>query len=134
MNNGSNTAIKSQPDVQQSYDRLITDADHKPNTDRTKWLANNRLESASTRLFLNFNSLLITLYFIVFNTISKAFNYLIVFLSFHSSNKMSDEESGHSSNMSALVQQRQHHNKSYEIITRALKIDEQIADKNIGLS
>ena len=132
MNNGSQIAINSSKAVRHSSELLILSSDHKPSVGQNKWLANNRLAINFNRLFFGFNSLVIALYLIVINTLKKTFSHLILFLSFRRIDEMSEEESGQSCRLTALVRQREHHKKSFDIISQALKIDEQIDDKNIG--
>lgn len=130
MSNGfDNQTDKSSASRHRSDDRIIATTDHKPSADRGRWLTSLRLGSAFSQIF----ALLLTIYFIVYNSVNKTVFRLILFLTFKATKEMDDENNDDLSYLSALARQRQHHKKSFEIISQALKIDERIDDKNIGI-
>lgn len=107
----------------------------------TQFLTQNKLTFvlclAFNVIYIQLNSIFSTLYLFLYNTIKSFFNRLNLLLGYKVVKNMdrdSDEAIDNNTyNMTNLIRTREHHKKSFDLISKALKIDERIEDKNIGL-
>ncbi|CAG2166409.1 unnamed protein product [Oppiella nova] len=70
----------------------------------------------------------LSVYVLVFNIINTIIWRLISLLNYKI---MDNRDNDENTDIDLLIKQRQHHKKSFDIISRALKIDEKIDDQNI---
>ena len=88
-------------------------------------------------IYIKLNSICLALYLFLYNISQSFFNRLNLLLDYKVVKNMdrdSDEAIDNTThNMTNLIRTREHHKKSFDLISKALKIDERIEDKNIGL-
>ena len=141
MNNESNIGLKvSQINTQCDHclkQRADSQCVHKSVSNNKSYLKNNKIAFvfifAFHLIYAKISSFSSTLFLLFVNTFKCILSQLDFIIHYKLMANHRHKESDHCPDMYSLIRQKEHHKKSFDLISNALKIDENIEDKNIGL-